>query len=375
MAALVAVPLLAGWYVLRQTGQVAAPPSQAAGLEDAAVAAYVQVRANDLKTPASADTTPVTFTVRAGETTADIAERLQRQGLIRDAELFRLAVRARGLSNRMEAGDYLLSGAMTPEEIMAALQHGRKALPKVTIPEGLRAEEIAAILDSYHVVDPNSFLKVVREGPPSQAGLKPVERLDIFAGRAAGSTSVEGFLFPETYEIAPDSGAETLVRRMLATFDERFTPDLRQKAKEKGLNVYQAVTLASIVEREAQVDSERGTIASVFLNRLAAGMTLDADPTVQYALGQQKGSQTWWKRPLLLSDLKVNSPYNTYTHKGLPPGPICNPGLSALRAVAEAPTTDHYYFVANDLAADGSHVFARTFEEHQRNVQKYSKLR
>ena len=125
MAALVAVPLLAGWYVLRQTGQVAAPPSQAAGLEDAAVAAYVQVRANDLKTPASADTTPVTFTVRAGETTADIAERLQRQGLIRDAELFRLAVRARGLSNRMEAGDYLLSGAMTPEEIMAALQHGR----------------------------------------------------------------------------------------------------------------------------------------------------------------------------------------------------------------------------------------------------------
>lgn len=137
------------------------------------------------------------------------------------------------------------------------------------------------------------------------------------------------------------------------------------------MSVYQAVTLASIVEREAVIPDERPLIASVFLNRLRKGMYLNADPTVQYALGYQKQGHTWWKRPLLLEDLDVDSPYNTYRHPGLPPGPICNPGLDSLKAVANPAHTDYYYFVANDVAGDGSHVFAKTLEEHQANIKKY----
>jgi UPF0755 protein len=154
---------------------------------------------------------------------------------------------------------------------------------------------------------------------------------------------------------------------LLEEFRDQLTPDLREGLKRQGLSIYEAVILASIVERETVVEDEMPLIASVFLNRLAAGMPLEADSTAQYALGYQEEAKTWWKNPLSLDDLQVDSPYNTYLHGGLPPGPISNPGLNALKAVAFPAQADYFYFRA---ACDGSgeHHFAETFEEHVQNA-------
>jgi len=324
---------------------------------------YLRLRQVDLDQPAGDDPTPVIFTIQPGETAAQIAQRLEEEGLIRDADVFRALLRLRGLDTRLEAGSYELRRTMSMNEVMAALQHGRPPTVQLTVPEGWRAEEIADLLRVVGLADPDEFLQLVRSGGDFD--------YDFLRDRPAGVTSLEGFLFPETYEFPTDATARDVVQRMLETFGQRFTPELREQAQKHGLGVYQAVTLASIVEREAVIPEERPIIASVFLNRLQAGMYLNADPTVQYALGFQEKSGTWWKRPLLLEDLDVDSPYNTYRHLGLPPGPICNPGLASLQAVANPADTEYYYFVANDVAGDGSHVFAKTLEEHQANIEKY----
>jgi UPF0755 protein len=179
-------------------------------------------------------------------------------------------------------------------------------------------------------------------------------------------TNLEGFLFPDTYHLNGESQPIELVATMLETFDRRVTPELRHGFRAQGLTLHQSVTLASIVEREAVVTDERPLIASVFLNRLAQGIKLDADPTVQYALGRQPDG-SWWKTGLTLDDLLVDSPYNTYVGPGLPPAPIANPGLESLRAVAFPASSPFLFFRA---ACDGSgrHTFAETFDQHQQNA-------
>ena len=201
---------------------------------------------------------------------------------------------------------------------------------------------------------------------PSAAG----ERF--LADRPAGSpTDLEGFLFPDTYQFPKDSEATRVVSIMLQNWDRRVSADLREKAAARGLTLYEVVTLASIVEREAVVDGERPTIAGVYLNRLAREMRLEADPTVQYALGRDATTGRWWT-PLTIDQVQnTDSPYNTYRVGGLPPGPICNPGLASIRAVANPEQTDYLYFVANKRAGDGSHIFALTFDEHLANVRQY----
>ncbi len=332
-------------------------------LENSLLGAYLRFEGEDAQAPMSDDPTPVTFTIFPGETAAQIAQRLESEGLIRDASLFRALLRVRGVDTQLEAGDYKLRRNMTMTEIMDTLQHGKPPTVVLTIPEGWRAEQIAELLAENGVANPDAFLRLVRTG----AGFD----YDFLADRPEGVTSLEGYLFPDTYEIATDATAADVIDRMLTTFGQRFTPEMREKARAQGLSIHEAVTLASIVEREAQVPEERALIAGVFHNRLQAGMHLNADPTVQYALGYQEDAGQWWKRPLYLEDLEVDSPYNTYTHVGLPPGPICNPGLAALQAVVEPAETDYFYFVANDVAGDGSHVFAKTLEEQNANIEKY----
>ncbi|MFQ6058369.1 MAG: endolytic transglycosylase MltG [Anaerolineae bacterium] len=361
LVAIIAIPVGAGWYLLRQSRQVSAPVGEITvpGAEEALLGLYLRLHQAEIEAPAGDDPTPVTFTVRPGETAADIALRLQRQGLIRDAELFRLVIRARGMDTRLEAGDYQLRANMTMDEIITALQRGLPPTTTVTVPEGWRAEEIAALLSGEGLVDGAEFMRLVQNGGFDY---------DFLRDRPPDHLSLEGYLFPDTYQIPANFSTAQVVDLMLRTFDQRFTPEMRQQAAERGLTIHEVVTLASIVEREAVVASERPTIASVFLNRLAAGMKLDADPTVQYALGYQEGESTWWKRPLLLEDLEIESPYNTYKNAGLPPGPICSPGLASLQAVLTPAETDYYYFVA---VGDGSHAFARTLEEHLENQSKY----
>jgi UPF0755 protein len=205
------------------------------------------------------------------------------------------------------------------------------------------------------------FLALVRSGS---------DGYDFLANRPAEApTSLEGFLFPETYRIPKDYDAAQILDLLLGTFGERFTPEMVQAAAQKGMSVYQVVTLASIVEREAVVAEERSIIADVYLNRLEQGMYLQSDPTVQYALGYQEESGQWWKIPMSLEvDMQVDSPYNTYLYGGLPPGPICSPGLASIQAVLEPADTAYLFFFSK---FDGSHAFAETYEEHLQNQELY----
>lgn len=296
----------------------------------------------------------VVFVVEEGENAAIVARRLEERGLITDAELFRLLARRDNRGARIQAGEYLLGPGMSPEQILETITEGRIRLVTVTVREGLRAEEVAELLEAQGLAGYEAVMELVQSAGPQYAEI-------------GSPPSLEGYLFPDTYRLPPSYGAPEIVDLMVRTFDQKVTEEMRRGFEEQGLTLRQAVVLASIVERETPVPAERPVVASVFLNRLALGMKLDADPTVQYALGRQEGG-AWWKRELLLADLEVESPYNTYRQAGLPPGPIASPGAASLQAVARPAETDYLYFVAR---GDGTHHFSVTFEEHQRKVNEY----
>ena len=321
------------------------------------LSATLLLNGGDLTRPLdpSAGTQP--FQIQLGEPPSSIARRLHNEGFISNAEIFRDYLVYSGLDTTLQAGDFSLSASMTPIQIAAALQDATPAEVTLNILPGWRLEELAATL-------PTSGLEITPEEFLQAAHSRPAE-FDFLEDLPPGA-SLEGFLFPDSYRLSRQLSAEGLISSLLANFDQQVDMDLRQGFKRQGLTLYQAVTLASIVQREAVVKDEMPLIASVFYNRLSAGLKLDSDPTVQYALGFDASKQTWWTNPLSLADLQFDSPYNTYRYAGLPPGPIDNPGLAALQAVAFPGKTPYYYFRA---ACDGSgkHVFSETFAEH---VQK-----
>jgi UPF0755 protein len=364
------VLVLAGWvifvggkHLLGGGGgqEVDAGALQTSSLERMLIGMYLNVRKGDIESAASDDDTPVVFTINPGETAATIAPRLQREGLITDSQLFLWLVRYEGVDALLEAGEYELRANMTMNELIDSLQHGRLREVSVTIPEGKRAEEVAALLEERGIVESSTFLDLVRSSAPAY---------DFLQDRPADApTSMEGFLFPETYLIPEDYDAQQVLDLLVMTFAESFTAEMRQAAAEADMSVYEVVTLASIVEREAVVAEERSIIASVYLNRLEQGMYLQSDPTVQYALGYQEDSGQWWKIPMSLEeDVVVDSPYNTYMYPGLPPGPICSPGLASMQAVLEPADTPYLFFFSK---FDGSHAFAETYEEHLQNQELY----
>jgi len=347
------------------------------GLEDLLLRVYLGFRQEEISRPASPalsgaegdEHTPVVFIVEPGETAGDIALRLKQLGLINDAELFRLLARYHKADSKLEAGRYELRPDMTMEEIIECLQHGRLEEMTVTVPEGWRAEQIAEMLAEEVGVDGEEFLALVRGGPFDFAQGRDFD-YEFLQNQPPGAT-LEGFLFPDTYHFPAQPTALDIIERMLANFDQRFTVEMREIAAEREMTTYQVVILASIVEREAVVAEERPIIGGVFLNRLEEGMNLDSCATVQYALGYQEDTGRWWKTPVTLEEFaRVGSPYNTYLHRGLPPGPICNPGLASIQAVLEPVESDYLYFVAK---GDGSHAFARTFEEHLQNQDRYQR--
>ncbi len=315
----------------------------------------------------------VVFIVEPGETTAGIARRLAEQNLIQAVWpipadwLFRTWAWVRGMDGRLEAGRHILRYGMTLDEILETLASS----PLVeeitfTIREGLRLEEVAEALEIQGVMSAEEFLEAVK---------RPYN-YDFLADRPEGA-SLEGYIFPDTYLVPRAYTPTQVVDFILRNFDQRFEAEMRREAQAQGRSVYEVVTLASIVEREAVVDAERPIIAGIFLNRLKAGWPLAADPTVQYAVGYNARQGTWW--PVLYFDElgiesleEIDSPYNTYRYAGLPPGPICNPGLASLRAALYPAQTDYYFFVAKNDGS-GEHAFARTSEEHARNVERYQR--
>jgi UPF0755 protein len=243
---------------------------------------------------------------------------------------------------------------MTIRELASTLQTARAPEVVVTIVEGWRLEQIADAIDAAGLeFNGQDFLAAAR-APFADHEL------------AAVTDSLEGFLFPDTYRLEPNSSPEAFIKTAMDNFTRRVDPTLRQSFDQQGLTLSQAVTLASIVEREAIVPEEQPLIAAVFLKRLRSGLPLEADPTVQYPLGRQPDGN-WWKSSLSLLDLEVDSPFNTYRYDGLPPAPIAAPGLASLEAVGTPIDTNFLYFRA---ACDGSgrHQFAETFDQHLQNA-------
>jgi UPF0755 protein len=302
-----------------------------------------------------------------------VGQQLEQAGLIRDATLFEAYVRVNGLDGRLAAGASMLAPSMTLREIADTLTSPRAAAFSITIPEGWRVEQTADYLARDALLGSDEAARYRAQAVAGDlTGLDPT-RYPFLQDRPAGA-SLEGYLFPDTY-LLPASAptAIDVLSRQLDTFAQRILP-IYQEARANGstqLTLHEALTIASIVEREAVVPEERPAIAGVYLNRLAVGMKLDADPTVQYAMGYQPASGQWWKTPVFLEEYSsVDSPYNTYLYAGMPPGPIAAPGLSSIRAALQPEAHNYLYFVA---LPDGSgrHVFAETYAEHLENVRRY----
>jgi UPF0755 protein len=286
-----------------------------------------------------------------GAGSVGIGDRLVDAGVIRDRSTYRTAVWMTGRGRHLKAGDYRFDRAMTPFEAIDKIARGDVYVIHVTFPEGLTMKEMASIFESHGLGPASSFLEAAKDPAP-------IRDLD------PAANDLEGYLFPETYALARKTDAGKLVRLMVAAFNRALTPELRAAAAERKQTVRKTVTLASIVEKETAKAEERPIVAAVYSNRLRIGMPLQCDPTVIYAL-QRAGSFTG---NLRRDDLAFDSPYNTYRYPGLPPGPIASPGKASLEAVVRPADVQYVYFVSRN---DGSHEFASTLGEHNRNVQKY----
>jgi UPF0755 protein len=299
----------------------------------------------------------IQFEIVEGDSVREIADRLQLVGLIPDAHIFQVYLIWTGLDTSVQAGKYKLSNSMNAIQIAGELQDATPDEISFNVLAGWRMEEIAASLPTSGLdITPEEFLLSVRD-------------LGNLLDYLPYGSSGEGFLFPGSYSLPRHASADDLVSLLIQNASLYISPDLIQQFQLKGLVVYQAVTLASIVEREAVVPSEKAMIASVFFNRLDLGMRLESDPTVQYAFGYDEIGKTWWKNPLSSSDLSIDSPYNTYLFPGIPPGPISNPDLMSLQAVAYPAQSMYLYFRAK-CDGSGLHSFAETYEQHLANACK-----
>ena len=344
-------------------GQCGSPGGSGLDPTDLAYAFQLQQYQDLLEKPPSNDRSEVNFTVEEGELPIDVTARLEKEGLIENADAFLLLLKCRHAAERIQAGDHVMRRNMIMDEVILSLQRGTTRGVTITIRPGWRAEQIADYLATVNLpqFDKQEFLDIVKEGGANFAFLQDRPR--------NGSPGLEGYLFPETYQVLQGITAPQLVNRLLSEFDQRVTPDMRAQAATQGLTLQEAITLASIVERETVKSEEAPLIASVYLNRIKAKTYLNADPTVQYAIGWVPESKQWWKTPVTLEEYqKVNSPYNTYLNPGLPPGPIAAPSMNSIQAVLNPAQSDYFYFLAT---GDGGHVFARTLEEQNANLGKY----
>jgi UPF0755 protein len=282
-----------------------------------------------------------------------IGRLLVQSGVVRDEWTFRLAVYLTGTARELKAGEYRFAGAVSAKEVARKLAHGDVFLRPITFPEGLTIKEMARLFESRGFGTAAAFVDAAKNTSP----IRPLD---------PKADDLEGYLFPETYNLARRASAASLVSQMTARFNAVFDPALRAEAEAQGKTIREVVTLASLVEKETARAEERPIVAAVYLNRLRIGMGLQCDPTVIYALeraGKYDGNLT-------RENLRFDSPYNTYRYAGLPPGPIAAPGRSSIEAVLRPAKVDYLYFVSRN---DGTHVFATTLAEHNRNVRQWQK--
>jgi UPF0755 protein len=289
--------------------------------------------------------------VPAGSSPALIGRELVRQGVVADSLTFRLALLRSGVATKLKAGEYRFDQPMTPEAVLSKIARGDVYLRSLTFPEGLTIRQMAQVFDDHQFGTARDFLDAASDGVR-------IERLD------QSARDLEGYLFPETYTLERRATATDLVTHMVERFETVFDRGLQQEARSAGLSVREAVTLASIIEKETSRPDERPIVSAVYHNRLQRKMGLQCDPTVIYALeraGKYNGNLT-------RENLRFDSPYNTYRYAGLPPGPIAAPGRTSLEAAVRPAAVGYLYFVSRN---DGTHAFASTLDEHNRNVRKY----
>lgn len=278
--------------------------------------------------------------IAKGKSVGEIADQLKKENLIRSNLVFKLYVKQSGLSSKIAAGTFSLSPSMDTLKIVDTLT-GKPNEIWLTLIEGWRIEEMADKINKELGLDTKEFIKL----------------------------SKEGYMFPDTYLFPDDVIISQVTRKLKDTFDQRYTDELKNKIRAQGLTDKEGVILASIVEREARSDKARTEVASILLKRVKIGMGLNADATIQYALGYQENEKSWWKKSLTKDDLKVDSPFNTYLHRGLPPTPIANPGLSSLEAVANANPNTPYLYYYHD--SKGNSYYGETLDEHNENVANH----
>ncbi len=300
-------------------------------------------------TPKQRATTEQGFVVNNGEGLRAISTSLKNKKIISSDLMFMIYLKVSGLSGNIQAGEYSLSPSMTPITIADILSNGKVASRRITIPEGWTISQMGEYLEKQGIVKKVDFEVATHKQYP----------YDFLAGKASDIT-LEGFLFPDTYQVSVMATADSIVKMMLENFDRRITTDLRATADKSGLGLYKTIVLASIVEEEANKPADRKVVAGIFMARLNEGMRLQSDVTVAYPLGEDR-------KEITAQDLATSTPYNTYLIDGLPVGPICNPGLDSITSVIYPEMTSFRYFIA----AEGQMYYAKTLDEHNALVAKY----
>ena len=288
--------------------------------------------------------TAIYYRLKPGMNSRDIADELVQKGVIQSKFDFWWLARVKGKAAEFKSGTYALKPGMTADAVVAKFVSGETTKIKFTIPEGFGVKEIAKRLADEGIVDEDTFLRKAKRFAP----------YDYIEKKSEAHYYCEGFLFPDTYTLEGDVDADTILKMMAEDFDQRLTPALREQAAAMNLSIYDLVTLASLVEKEARFAEDRPIIAQVFFKRLRIGMPLQTDTTLQYLMDGPK-------EDVSIEDTKMESPYNTYQHVGLPPGPVASPGMASIEAVLHPADTDYLYFVAD---RQGHNLYSNTYQEH-----------
>ncbi|MDD3481120.1 MAG: endolytic transglycosylase MltG [Patescibacteria group bacterium] len=297
----------------------------------------------------SDDSTSVSVTIESGEGLEEISRNLEEVDVIRDDFIFALFLKFKGEAGSVQAGDYEIARNLSMIEVADIITKGSILEAKITIPEGWTIEKIADRLAANNVVSKADFLAATQKD----------YNYDFLTGKPAG-TDLEGYLYPDTYYFDNEETGESVVQKMLDNFEKKYTTEIAAKVKIDEMDLNEVLTLASIVEREVSDPADRKKVSSVFLNRLSINMALESCATIQYITGESKTQFTY-------EETRVESPYNTYINRGLPPGPIGNPSMDSVLAVLDPASTDYLYF----LSADGTTYFSYTLDEHERKKAEY----
>ena len=294
-----------------------------------------------------------------GATLTDVACILKENKLIKNKALFKAVEKIKANESSVKAGKYLLRQSYSNSKILSILTDGKVHNDgiKVTIPEGLTYREVIKLLTDKKIGNDKKYEQLINNCNEFYSDFKFLKENDI--------KSLEGFLYPDTYYFVKESSEKEVLSEMLKRFEQVYTEKFKERQKEMGLTIQQVINVASIIEKEAVVDEDRPKIASVFYNRLKIGMPLQSDATIQYAFDERK-------ERVMYKDLKIDSPYNSYLNKGLPPTPICSPGVKSIEAALYPATTDYLYFVAT---IDGTNNYSKTYKEHLKYVESYKQER